>query len=190
MRRPPGWDFGAAAVVYGGAGRRVVLALKHGDRLDMVRPLAAWMEKAGRAALAESDLIAPVPLHWRRLMRRRYNQSAELARRIARLSGKPVAVDLLRRVRATPPQERMDFAARARNQLHAFEVTPRRTAMLPGRTVLLIDDVLTSGATLSACAEALRAAGAARVGVLVVARVAPDDGASISRRSPEDQPNR
>ena len=103
-RHPPAWDRGAAAVIYGGAGRKVVLALKHGDRLDMVRPLAGWMASAGRGLLAEADVIAPVPLHWRRLVRRRYNQSAELARRLGRLAGRPVAADLL--VGGAPPRRR------------------------------------------------------------------------------------
>ena len=83
-RHPPAWDRGAAALLYSGAGRRMVLALKHGDRLDMVRPLAAWMARAGRPLLAEADIVAPVPLNWRRLVMRRYNQSAELARQLGR----------------------------------------------------------------------------------------------------------
>jgi predicted amidophosphoribosyltransferase len=176
---PPSWDRGAAAVVYGGAGRRVVLALKHGDRLDMVGPLAGWMAAAGRERLAEADVIAPVPLHWRRLLKRRYNQSAELARHLARRSGKPLAVDLITRRRFTIPQERMDHTARAANQAGAFVVEPRRAALIAGRSVLLIDDVLTSGATLSACADAVRAAGAAQVDVLVLARVAFGDALAI-----------
>jgi predicted amidophosphoribosyltransferase len=172
---PPPWDRGAAAMLYKGAGRRMVLALKHGDRLDMVPPLAGWMAAAGRDLLAGADLIAPVPLHWRRLVRRRYNQSAELARRIARLSGRTAAVDLLVRRRATAPQEGMDRAARAANQAGAFAVAPRHVARLAGRAVLMVDDVMTSGATLSACADTLRAAGAARVDALVLARVAFED---------------
>jgi ComF family protein len=171
-RHPPAWDRGAAAVVYEGAGRRVVLALKHGDRLDTVRPLATWMAAAGGALITDADVIAPTPLHWRRLVRRRYNQSAELAKRLGRIAGKPVAVDLLTRTRATIPQEGMDRVARAANQAGAFAVTPRRLKGLDGRAVLLIDDVLTSGATLSACADCLRGAGAVRVDVLALARVA------------------
>jgi predicted amidophosphoribosyltransferase len=175
LRHPPAWDRGAAAVVYGGAARRVILAYKHGDRLDMTGALAGWMAAAGRGLLAECDVIAPTPLHWRRLILRKYNQSGELAKRLGRLSGKPAVLDLLRRVRATRPQERMDRAARQANQAGAFEVTPARRGLVAGRAVLLIDDVLTSGATLSACAERLKAAGAARVDVLVLARVAFDD---------------
>ncbi len=174
-RHPPAWDRGAAGIVYSGAGRRVVLAFKHGDRLDMVGPLAAWMAAPGRDLLATADLIAPVPLHWRRLVRRRYNQSAELARRLSRMTGVPAVPDLLTRVRATIPQERMTREARAANQAGAFEVAGRHRGRVADRTVLVIDDVLTSGATLSACAEALRAAGARRVNVLALARVAFDE---------------
>jgi predicted amidophosphoribosyltransferase len=171
-RHPPGWDRGRAAIVYSGAGRRAVLGLKHGDRLDMVGPLAGWMAVAGRDLLAEADLIAPVPLHWLRLIQRRYNQSGELARRLGRLSSRPVVVDLLVRTRRTIPQEGMDRTARQANQSGAFAVPLRHHARIEDRAVLLIDDVMTSGATLSACAEACRAAGAARVDVLVLARVA------------------
>jgi len=170
-RHPPAWDRGAAALLYSGAGRRMVLALKHGDRLDMVRPLAAWMSRAGRPLLAEADIVAPVPLNWRRLVMRRYNQSAELARQLGRETGRTVVPDLLTRRRATSPQAggRDD---RARNQAGAFAVTPRHAAALAGRRVLLVDDVLTSGATLSACADTLRAGGAAGIDVLALARVA------------------
>jgi ComF family protein len=172
LRHPPAWDRGAAVFLYEGTGRRLVLLLKHGDRLDMVPRLAAWMGTAGARVLADADLIAPVPLHWRRLVHRRYNQSAELVRRLARVSGRPAVVDLLRRRRMTIPQEGMDRAARAANQAQAFDLTPRQAARVRGARVVLVDDVMTSGATLSSCAEALRAAGAARIDVLVLARVA------------------
>ncbi len=178
-RHPPAWDRGAAAVIYAGAGRRVVLALKHGDRLDMVGPLAGWMATAGAGLLAEADLIAPVPLHWRRLLMRRYNQSAELARRLGRLSGKPVCTDLLVRRRATVPQEGMNRATRAANQAGAVGIARRHAGRVAGRRVLLIDDVMTTGATLGGCADALKAAGAAGVDVLVLARVAFEDSLGL-----------
>lgn len=178
-RHPPAWDRGAAAVIYAGAGRRAVLALKHGDRLDTVGPLAGWMAAAGRGLLAECDLIAPTPLHWRRLTMRRYNQSAELAKRLARLSRKPAALTLLRKTRATIPQEGMTRAERAANQGGAYGVAPRWRARVDGKAVVLIDDVLTSGATFGACAEALKAAGAARVDVLALARVAFGDAGGL-----------
>lgn len=178
-RRPPAWDRGAAALVYGGAGRRMVLAFKHGDRLDLAGPFTRWMAAAGAGLLTEADAVAPVPLHWRRLMSRRYNQSAELARRLARGARKPAIVDLLRRHRHTAPQKEMSLDARAANQAGAVAVNPRRAPQIAGRTVLLIDDVMTSGATLAGCAEALRAAGAGRVHVLVLARVAFAEDAHI-----------
>jgi len=179
QRHPPAWDFGAAALIYQGAGRRMVLQFKHGDRLDMVQPLAAWMAAAGARQIAAADIIVPVPLHWRRLLRRRYNQSAELARRLSQISGKPAVVDLLTRRRLTIPQEGMNRSARAANQAGAFAVNSRRLAGTGGRNVLLVDDVLTSGATLSNCAETLRGAGAARVDILVLARVAFADSLPI-----------
>ncbi len=171
LDHPPAWDRGRAAILYAGAGRRAILGLKHGDRLDMVRPLAGWLAAAGGRLVAEADVVAPVPLHWRRLIRRRYNQSAEIARHLSRRSGTAFVPDLLTRRRMTRPQERMDRAERHANQAGAIVVTPARAGLVAGRAVLLVDDVLTSGATLSACAEACRAAGAARVDVLVLARV-------------------
>lgn len=179
LNHPPAWDRGAAAVLYTGAGGKVVLGLKHGDRLDMVKPLAGWMATSGRELLDRADVIAPVPLHWRRLIKRRYNQSAELAKRLSALSGKPAAVDLLSRIRATTPQENMDRLARQTNQAGAFIVPPRHRHLVEARSVLLIDDVMTSGATLSACADACRAAGAERVDVLVLARVAFADSLTV-----------
>lgn len=172
LRHPPGWDRGRAAILYGGAGRRAILAFKHGDRLDTAPALAGWLAAAGSALATDADLIAPVPLHWRRLMRRRYNQSAELARHLSRRTGTPVVPDLLVRQRMTTPQERMSHADRRENQRGAIAVSPRRAKRLEGKAVLLIDDVLTSGATLGACTDACRAAGAARIDVLVLARVA------------------
>ncbi|MFO1141459.1 MAG: ComF family protein [Amaricoccus sp.] len=177
-RNPPAWDRGAAAILYAGAGRKVMLALKHADRLDMVPPLAGWMATAGRDLIEEADLIAPVPLHWIRLLRRRYNQSAELARRLGRSAGRPMVPDLLVRRRATPPQTG-NRIVRAANQAGALTVNPRHAATVAGRRVLLVDDVLTTGATLSTCADCLRAAGAGGIDVLVLARVAFEDSLGL-----------
>lgn len=177
-RHPPAWDRGAAALVYAGAGRRMVLGLKHGDRLDMVGPLAGWMAAAGRELVEEAELVAPVPLHWLRLFRRRYNQSAELGRALSRRAGRRFVPDLLTRRRATAPQSG-GREARASNQEGAFALTRRHADGVAGRRVLLVDDVMTSGATLSACADVLRAGGAAGVDVLALARVAFEDSLGL-----------
>lgn len=178
-RHPPTWDQGAAAMLYRGAGRRMVLALKHGDRLDTVGPLAMWMARSGSDILAATDVISPVPLHWRRQLKRRYNQSAELVRRIALISGVHAEPQLLVRQRYTIPQEKMDRVARTQNQSGAFAVHARTGRELSGKTVTLVDDVLTSGATLSACADVLKGAGASKVNVLVLCRVAFGESESI-----------
>ncbi|MGM0584899.1 MAG: double zinc ribbon domain-containing protein [Pseudomonadota bacterium] len=179
LGRPLAFDRARAALVYEGAGREMALAFKHGDRLDVARPAATWMIRVGRPLIEGADLIVPVPLHWRRLLSRRFNQAAELARRVARESGAPWAPTLLRRVRATGMQRGLTREERRENLSGAFAVAPRGADRLRGARVLLVDDVYTTGATLSGCAEALRAAGAARVDALCLARVAPQDASLI-----------
>lgn len=179
LRAPPAFDMARAAALYDGSIRRAALALKHGDRLDIARAAAPWLLRAGREMVAAADLIAPAPLHWTRLWRRRFNQSAELARWLAAAAGREAALapDLLRRIRRTPSQEGRSRAARIANMEGAFAVRAGWAARVAGARVLLVDDVITTGATLSACAEALRAAGAARVDALALARVARDHDA-------------
>jgi predicted amidophosphoribosyltransferase len=175
--QPPAWRRGRAALLYEGAGRRLVLQLKHADRLDLALPLTRWMARAGADLLAGSPLVAPVPLHWLRLARRRFNQSAELARHLARAAGLAYAPRLLVRTRRTPAQEGRSRAERFVNLAGAIAVRPGEAGRLAGVRVLLVDDVMTTGATLSACAEVCLAAGAAAVDVLVAARVARDAAA-------------
>ena len=167
----PEWDTGRAAVIYAGGGRRAVLSLKHGDRLDMARPLAEWMARSGDDLLRAADVVVPVPLHWRRLFKRKFNQSAELAYHVSKISGRPYIPDLLVRNKSTPSQDGLTRIERHENQSGVFSVHKRRTVP---KSVLLVDDVMTTGATLSACAETLRAAGAERIDALVLARVARD----------------
>lgn len=158
-----------AALLYTEGAKPVLLAFKHADRTINARPLARLMARAGAELLAECDLIAPVPLHRSRLLSRRYNQSALLASHLSRIALRPHLPDLLKRVRATPPLG--DRSAAERAALLDGVIALRRPGRVAGRRVLLVDDVLTSGATAEACARVLRAAGAAAVDVLAAARV-------------------
>ncbi|MFT4148846.1 MAG: double zinc ribbon domain-containing protein [Paracoccaceae bacterium] len=168
------WSRGRAAMVYGGAGRQMILALKHGDRLDLARAGAGWLHRAARPILLPGMLVAPVPLHWTRLVRRRYNQSALLSAGLARLAGLDHCPDLLVRRHRTPSQDGRGREGRFANVADAIAPHPRRGVRAEGRHVLLVDDVMTSGATLAAAAEACVAAGATGVSVLALARVAKD----------------
>ena len=166
------WSRGRAALRYGGAGKRIVLAMKHGDRPDLARWAGGWLARVGAPLIGPETLLVPVPLHRRRMLKRRYNQAALLAREVARRTGAACCPDLLVRARDTGSQDGLGSAGRYANVEGAVRVHPRRSA--EGRAVLLVDDVLTSGATMTACAEACLHGGAARVDVLVLARVARD----------------
>ncbi|QUS36066.1 ComF family protein [Falsirhodobacter algicola] len=165
----PPWAQGRAALSYGGNGRRLVLALKHGDRHDLIGPAAGWMLRAAAPMLVPGMIVAPVPLHWTRLLRRRFNQSALLSRAIARGAGLVHMPDLLIRPRRTPSQDGRDRQGRFENMTGALRL--RRPALVEGRHILLVDDVMTTGATLSAATEVCLDAGAAGVSVVVLARV-------------------
>jgi predicted amidophosphoribosyltransferase len=168
------WSRGRAAVMYSGTGRRIVLGLKHADRLDYARAAAGWMARAAKPILLPDMIVVPVPLHWTRLLRRRYNQSALLANAVARSVGLDACPDLLVRPRNTGSQDGRDRAGRFANMSGAIRIHPRRADRIHGRALLLVDDVMTSGATLAAAAEACLAAGADRVHVLILARVGRD----------------
>ena len=171
-QNPPAFDRARSALRYDAQSRRLVLALKYRDRPELARALAPHMQRAGAVLLRSADLLAPVPLHRRRLYRRRYNQAALLARAIGRLAGRPVLMDALARVRWTGSTSGKSKWERMALVEDAFAVREHRAASVAGRRVLLIDDVMTTGATAGACAHALRAAGAAAVDVLVAARPA------------------
>lgn len=168
---PPPWDRARAAVAFDETSRRLIHDLKYRDRPEAGLLMARMMARAGRDLLAEADLIVPVPLYRWRLWRRRFNQSALLARELSHLSGKPWRGDVLLRRKRTKSQVGLDLAERRRNVKGAFAVTPEGAALMAGRRVLLVDDVRTTGATSAACAEALKAAGAARVMLLSFALV-------------------
>jgi ComF family protein len=171
LRHPPRFRRARAALVYDDKSRRLVLPFKHGDRTDMARGYGRWMARAGAELLAETELIAPVPLHWRRLFTRRYNQALLLARAVARESRAHVVPDLLRRARWTGSQAGLRAEERRKNVRRAFELHPRWALAVKDKAVLLVDDVLTTGATAEACALALQRAGARHVDVLTLARV-------------------
>jgi len=168
----PAFERARAPLAYNDALARMLIQFKWGDRLDGVPTFARWMARAGAALVDEADAIAPVPLHATRLLMRRYNQSALLAQELGRQTGLPVMVDLLKRTRRTDLQRGKNPRERRRNVRGAFTVRPGRKARLAGARIVLIDDVMTTGATVNACARALKAAGAVAVDVLCVARVA------------------
>jgi len=167
-RDRPSWDRARAALRYDKHSRHLVLALKHGDRTHLAPALGRWMRRAGAELLDGADLIAPVPLHWTRLFARRFNQAGLLAHAIHSAGGPPVAPDWLIRRRRTPSQGRLGPTARARNVRGAFALRGGRT--IKGKRIVLVDDVLTTGATAEECARVLRRAGAAWIGVQTLAR--------------------
>jgi ComF family protein len=162
-----------AALRYDEQGRRLILPLKHGDRVELAAILAPMMVRAGSILLVRADLLVPVPLHRRRLFQRKYNQAGVLAFAVGRLAKREVLPDALVRTRRTAPLEEKSPDERAREVAGSFIVRRSRAAAIVGKTVLLVDDVMTSGSTANACAAALLAAGAAAVDVLLAARV-PD----------------
>ncbi len=171
MAAPPRYDRARAALAYDENVKSLVLRFKHADATHSAPGFARWMARAGGDMAAECDLIAPVPLHRWRLLWRRYNQAALLALALGRHADKPVVPDLLVRKRATPSQGRLGPAQRRANVAGAFALRPRHAGRVEGFRVLLIDDVLTTGATAEECAKALKRAGAKAVDVLTLARV-------------------
>ena len=167
-RQKPSWDRARAVMRYDKHSRHLVLALKHGDRTHVARALGRWMGRAGVELLEGADIIVPVPLHWTRLFTRRYNQAGLLAHAVRAAGGPPVMADWLVRRRRTPSQGRLGPVARVRNVRGAFAV--RRGCDVKGKRIVLVDDVLTTGATVEECARVLRRGGAASIGVLTLSR--------------------
>lgn len=168
---PPPFGRARSVLVYDDGSRPLILAFKHADRTHAARPFGAWLARAGADVLRGADLLVPVPLHRWRLLLRRYNQSALLARAVGRECGLPVIPDLLVRRRRTRTQGGLDGTGRRRNVAGAFAVRAGARGDLAGRRVVLVDDVLTTGATAAECVRTLLAGGAASVDVLTIARV-------------------
>ncbi|KEO54482.1 hypothetical protein TP2_06020 [Thioclava pacifica DSM 10166] len=169
---PRPWTQGRTVMHYSGTGRDLVLALKHGDRLDLVPPLADWLASAASPLLSPDMLIAPIPLHRLRLLKRRFNQAAELSRALARRGGLDHCADLFLRARPTASQKGKSREERLANLDGAIRINPRHSGRLAGRALLIVDDVMTSGATLCAATDAALEAGATRVCIVTLARVA------------------
>lgn len=168
---PPAFDRARAAVRYDDVARDIVQAFKYSDRLDLAPMMGRWMVRAGQELFEGADALVPVPLHWRRQWARRFNQSAALAAEIAAATQVPVAQGLVRRIRPTAQQVGLSKSERAANVQGAFLADRERKAEIAGRRFIVVDDVLTSGATVEACTKALLRAGASHVDVLTFARV-------------------
>jgi len=179
IRRPPVYERARAVFVYDDASRDLILSFKHADRTEAAPAFGRWLARAGADLAAEADIVMPVPLHWIRFWRRRYNQSALLAHAFVRARAEilpdtaPPAVipDLLIRHRRTASQGGLGPAGRTRNVRGAFRINPRFQTRLRGARILIVDDVYTTGATAEACARVLLRAGAGAVDVLTLARV-------------------
>jgi ComF family protein len=168
---PPAYRRARAAVRFEEVARKLVHALKYGDRLDLAPMMGRWMANAGRTLTEDADLLVPVPLHWRRQWARRFNQSALLAEVVGKASGLAVSHGALKRIKATAQQVGLARSERALNVQGAFRVPAEARIEVAGRRLILVDDVLTTGATIETCAKTLLRAGAAEVDVLVFARV-------------------
>lgn len=171
LAAPPVYDWLRAAFAYDDASRSLILALKYRDRLDVVPALSGWMAAAIVSKIDTADVFIPVPLHWRRHLARRFNQSAALAAALARHTGGIYAPDWVERTRNTPPMKAMNRKQRTANVQGAFAIAEAHRHALQGKRVVLVDDVFTSGATIEALSAELRACGVSRIGVAVVARV-------------------
>ena len=173
----PPYASARAALRYNDRSRDLILGFKHADKTHTVRAFMPWLRRAGAAVLAQADLLVPVPLHRRRLLSRRYNQAALIAFALTKETGVPCLPDALQRTRATPSQGHLTHKERHKNVRRAFALNPSVTTDIKNKTVILLDDVYTTGATVKECAKSLLKGGAAQVHVLTLARVVrPGDG--------------
>ncbi|MBT3396332.1 MAG: ComF family protein [Alphaproteobacteria bacterium] len=171
VAEPPAYNRARSVMVYDARSRDLILRFKHADRTDAAPTFAKWMTRAGQDLVRGADLVVPVPLHRARLLKRRYNQAALLSNGIADLLAVERQPALLARVRNTPSQGGRSRTARISNVTGAFQVREKFRGMVEGRSILLVDDVMTTGATVEACAKSLTKSGAHQIDVLTLARV-------------------
>lgn len=176
LANPPPFSRTKAAVLYDDASKDLVMKFKHGDATHLAPIFAAWLEYANTRSqynlLSHTDLLIPVPLHWTRLMKRHFNQASLLGNALSKRTGISIAHDILNRTKATKSQGHLSRDDRLKNVSGKFSVSPKKQDIIKGKVITLIDDVYTSGATVTACAKTLKSAGAKEVYVLTLARVA------------------
>lgn len=170
MANPKPFDRTISLLQYDDASKKLVLAFKHGDALHLHTSITPLLANAGQEILSPDSILVPVPLHWRRLVKRRYNQSAVLCASLSKHLGLTYYPDALTRTRHTPPQGHRSARERHKNVAGAFDIKPSTAQQISGKTIILVDDVYTTGATLEECAKVLKAAGAKAVNILTVAR--------------------
>lgn len=174
LDHPPPFVSGRSALVYNAVSRKMVLGFKHADKIYSARVFTPWLMRAGAEMLKEADYIVPVPLHYWRMVHRRYNQAAILAQVLGKAANVPALTSGLQRLRSTPSQGSLGLKERHKNVRKAFAVPRHHYAQIQSKTIVLIDDVYTTGATLKECTRALLKAGAGKVHVLTLARVLRD----------------
>lgn len=173
LTHPPIYTQARSALVYDSVSKKLLLPFKHGDATYLAPALGKQMALVSYEILNKTDCLTPVPLHWKRLFKRRYNQAALLAQHLEKFSQGSLILDLLNRSKNTQPQGHLSKKQREENVHKVFSVNPKYATLLKGKSVTLVDDVLTSGATLNACSKALRRAGVKDVYALTLARVVP-----------------
>lgn len=173
LASPPPFQSALAALLYDEHSKDLILRFKHGDAIHMAPAFGVWLARAGAEILQRTDALVPVPLHWKRLVKRQYNQAALLVNALEKASGVPALLEGLERTEHTPTQGRLTKEERHKNVAGKFVVPAKSSGAVNKKVITLVDDVYTSGATVAACAKALTKAGAKEVNILTLARVAP-----------------
>lgn len=175
LEKAPPYNSARAALVYNDHSRPLILGFKHGDKTHFIRNFLPWLHSAGRNFLLDADAIIPVPLHHTRLIARRYNQAAIMAKYLEKTTEKPAIIDALLRTRATPPQGHLTIDQRQKNVSKAFTLKKKYENQIKDKKIVLVDDVYTTGATVNECTKVLKSGGAQEVHILTIARVVKDE---------------